>query len=241
MAFRASGSTDVGLARKENQDNYLLLPRQMLYAVADGMGGHAGGRQASAIAIETLQNQLENNGAINRSAVEKALADANGFILEEARQKQWQGMGTTLVLAFYAEGQWQVAHIGDSRAYVVNRKKMYAVTKDHSLVEELLANGSITQEEAKVHPHRNVLTRALGTYEDDAAPDWGAVPADKTEYLLLCSDGLYNMLEEDAIQRIVTAPGLTLEEKTSRLVADANQNGGLDNITVILIEEGDRQ
>ena len=249
MTVRAVGRTDVGLARKENQDNFLILPALSVYAVADGMGGHAGGGQASAIAVEALRRALHGGGAsgavdrgaayaVDEAGVEDALALANAMIMAEADKMKWAGMGTTLVLAYPAGDRWMVAHIGDSRAYVVSRDRIYALTKDHSLVEELLSRGSITQEEAKVHPHRHVLTRALGT-EADKKPTWSSVAAAEAPYLLLCTDGLYNMLEEETMQRIVVAPDLTLEEKADRLVEEANAMGGLDNITVILIAEED--
>ena len=236
MAYRAAGKTDMGLIRKENQDNCLVLAARKLYVIADGMGGHAGGRQASAITVETLRRELDNEEALNEASIEKALAMVNAGILEAAVCNRWEGMGTTLVLAFFAEGQWKVAHIGDSRAYVINEREIYALTRDHSLVGELLANGSITLEEAKVHPHRNVLTRALGV-SGDPKPEWNYTAADNGSFLLLCSDGLYNMVDKEAIQGIVVAPDLSLEEKTGRLVEEANRLGGLDNTTVILIHE----
>jgi len=238
MAFRAAGRTDAGLVRKENQDNFLILAPQMVYAIADGMGGHAGGRQASVIAVETLRQELEDDRAVDTAAVENALAYANDRILDEAKAKNWEGMGTTLVLAFYADGEWRVANIGDSRAYVVNRNEIRAVTKDHSLVEEMVARGTITREEARVHPHRNVLTRALGV-DADIGPEWSALKADKADYLLLCSDGLYNMVTDESIRAIVLDLEMTLEEKAGRLVEEANRHGGSDNITVVLIAEED--
>ncbi|MCL2121694.1 MAG: Stp1/IreP family PP2C-type Ser/Thr phosphatase [Clostridiales bacterium] len=240
MAFQAAGRTDTGVLRRENQDKYLIMPEQMVYAVADGMGGHEGGGLASAITVETLERKLKDRDSVDESVVENALAAANAQIHQEALRNRFPGMGTTLVLVFFTGGLWKVAHIGDSRVYAVSADRITAVTKDHSLVSELLARGNITSEEAKVHPHRNVLTRALGT-EGDAAPEWGSISANESEYLLLCTDGLFNMLEEEIIQEIVISPGLTLEEKAERLVEEANQKGGTDNITVILItEEGGR-
>ncbi|MDR0469792.1 MAG: Stp1/IreP family PP2C-type Ser/Thr phosphatase [Peptococcaceae bacterium] len=236
MALRAAGRTDVGLVRKENQDSFLVLEQQAAYAVADGMGGHAGGKQASVITIDTLRWELENMQALDRTRVEKALATANARITKKATEKNWDGMGTTLVLAYHAAGEWNIAHIGDSRAYMVNDKGIYALTKDHSLVGELLANGSITMEEAKVHPHRNILTRALGA-GGDPIPEWNAIPANEAAYLLLCSDGLYNMVDDEAIRQLIIDPGWTLDEKANRLVDEAKHQGGVDNITVILIAE----
>ena len=238
MGFLAAGSTDVGLVRKENQDNYLLLPERGVYAVADGMGGHAGGRQASEITVETIRRRLSAAEAIGEALVEEALTEAHARILEEARKNQWEGMGTTLVLAFLADDMWKVVHIGDSRAYVVGEGGIYALTTDHSLVAELLASGSITEAEARVHPHRNVLTRAIGGYVE-IMPEWNAVEADAASYLLLCTDGLFNMLDEEEIRQIVLAPELTTAEKADRLVEAANGRGGTDNITVILITRED--
>jgi len=240
MAFQAAGRTDTGVLRKENQDKYLIMPEQMVYAVADGMGGHEGGGLASAIAVETLERELKDRDSVDESDVENALAAANAQIHREALRNRFPGMGTTLVLVFYTGGMWKVAHIGDSRVYAVSEDRICAITKDHSLVGELLARGNITSEEAKVHPHRNVLTRALGT-EGDAAPEWGSISTEESEYLLLCTDGLFNMLEEESIQEIVVSQGLTLEEKAGRLVEEANQKGGTDNITVILIAEEGRR
>jgi len=234
MAFQAAARTDVGLIRKENQDNYLILPRQMVYAVADGMGGHAGGREASEITVGALRHALEQTEEIREEDVEAALAAADALIQEEADKNHWEGMGTTLVLAFLSGGQWKVAHIGDSRAYVITPEVIYTLTKDHSLVEELLARGSITEEEAMVHPHRHVLTRALGV-NSDPIPEWSRIEAEGAAYLLLCTDGLYNLVEAGRIKDIVLSPALTLDDKAVGLVDEANRNGGSDNITVILI------
>ncbi len=236
MTFRSAGKTDVGLVRKENQDNFLVLPAQVAYAVADGMGGHAGGRQASTITIDVLQQELAGLESLDQAGVEKALALANTRILEEAKEKMLEGMGTTLVLAFYCDGNWLVIHVGDSRAYVINQKGIYSLTKDHSLVGELLAQGSITPEEARVHPHRNILTRALGG-DEHVQPEWSQVPVTEAEYLLLCTDGLYNMVEEERMHALIMAADLTLEEKVTLLIEEAKDRGGLDNITAILIAE----
>ena len=260
MALRAAGKTDVGLVRHENQDNFLVLQQQKLYAVADGMGGHAGGKRASEITVEVLQYKLggaapessaakagENAGndgsdkaRIDKARVDMALAAANSMILEESREKQFDGMGTTLVLAFPADGFWHIAHIGDSRAYAFGGGAIRPLTKDHSLVEELLAQGSITPEEAKDHPHRNILTRALGV-GDKPETEWGSIPVSEAEYLLLCSDGLYNMVDEDKMCSIVVSESLTLEGKTEALIEEAKRQGGYDNITAVIVARGAEQ
>ena len=239
MAFQAAGRTDVGLVRKENQDNYLMLTQQGVFAVADGMGGHAGGGEASRITVDSLERALGHVGVVGEADVEQALREADALIMDEAEKNRWEGMGTTLVLAFRDDNIWKVAHIGDSRAYVIGGGRMYPLTKDHSLVEELLARGTITPEEAKVHPHRHVLTRALGT-NGDTKPEWNQVGGPEADYLLLCTDGLYNMVDDDTMLGLVLADGLSLEEKVDRLVDEAKRCGGADNITAILIGEDGR-
>ncbi len=238
MAFIAAGKSDVGITRKANQDSFLMLPKQAVYAVADGMGGHAGGGQASAIAIDVIRHALIDALDINRERVNATLAMANEMILEEAARKGWEGMGTTCALAFLSDSAWEVAHIGDSRVYVVKDKGIYSLTKDHSLVAELLANGSISADEARTHPHRNILTNALGGQEYMRI-EWNSISIDSADYLLICSDGLHNMISDDEIVNIILAPGLSLDQKTTRLVDFANIRGGFDNITVILIGKGD--
>ena len=238
MIFLAAGNTDVGLVRKENQDNFLILPKERLYAVADGMGGHAGGRQASAIAVEVLEVYLGGRKAIDRLAVEEALKLANARILQASRENKMSGMGTTVVLAYFEEaaGLWQIVHVGDSRAYAIDDVSIYPLTRDHSLVSELLAQGGITPEEAKKHPQRHILTRALGMPEGPGW-EWSEVAAQKAPRLLLCTDGLYNMVEEEEIRRLACDRERSLKERTAALVEKAKQQGGRDNITLILIEE----
>jgi protein phosphatase len=238
MAFLAAGQTDVGLVRKENQDNFLMMPQQGVFAVADGMGGHAGGKQASTIAVEVLTQRIASEQKLERRIIDSALEEANHKILERARQDQMQGMGTTLTLAFYMEGCWQVVHIGDSRAYAITAEGAFSLTQDHSLVGELLAQGSITRDEAQNHPHRNILTRALGS-EEKALPEWNQVDAGALSYLLLCTDGLYNMLSDEEIKGIALSEDQTLEEKASAMIELARHRGGFDNITAILIQQED--
>ena len=238
MAFLAAGLTDVGLVRKENQDSILMMPQRGVFAVADGMGGHAGGKLASAIAVEVLTSRIASEPNLDRRTIDSALEEANHKILERARQDQMQGMGTTLTLAYYSEGSWQVVHIGDSRAYAITTEGAHALTQDHSLVGELLAQGSITRDEAQNHPHRNILTRALGS-EDNALPEWNQVKAEKLSYLLLCTDGLYNMLTDEEIKTIAMPEDQTLHEKAAAMIELAKHRGGFDNITAILIQQED--
>ena len=238
MAFNVSGKSDIGITRKGNQDSFLILPDHSVYAVADGMGGHAGGGQASAIAIDAIREAFTEAKIITRELADRVLDAANRMILEQAARNNWEGMGTTFILVFLDDDTWQVANIGDSRVYVVKNREIYPLTRDHSLVAELLASGSITADEAKTHPHRNILTNALGA-SDGPRIEWREISADDADYLLLCSDGLHSMIDDDDILSITLTPELSVEEKTAMLIDAANKMGGYDNITVILIEKGD--
>lgn len=236
MIFEAAGITDIGLLRKENQDNLLMLPKRGVFAVADGMGGHAGGKLASTIAIDVLKQWIEANEVLDQPLIEAAIREANKKILEKGQQEQKNGMGTTLTLTFFQEDVCRIVHIGDSRAYLISDEGTIALTHDHSLVGELLAQGSITRDEAQNHPHRNILTRALGS-EAEALPEWNQVACQKIRYLLLCTDGLYNLVTEQEITDIVMTEGKTLEEKNQAFVDLAKSRGGFDNITAILIKQ----
>lgn len=236
MAYHASGNTHIGLVRKENQDHFLLLPQQGFFALADGMGGHAGGRQASMVAIETMKALALEEETLSESAVNEAVDQANRNIREMARKSGMQGMGTTLTLLFPQEEVWKIGHIGDSRAYGVNAQVLQPLTHDHSLVSELVASGSITEEEAANHPQRNVLTRALGA-DSLAVLEWTSIPRDQFSYLLLCTDGLYNMVAPEKILEIVLHPNLDLDTKADQLIKAANAQGGTDNTTVILVKQ----
>jgi protein phosphatase len=238
MAFNVSGKSDIGITRKGNQDSFLILPGQSVYAVSDGMGGHAGGAQASAIAIDAIRRAFARKAEITRDRANAALISANGLILDEATRNNWEGMGTTFILVYLDGLMWQVANIGDSRVYVIKNGLISPLTRDHSLVAELLANGSITPNEAKTHPHRNVLTNALGAY-DGPMIEWSEISAEDVDYLLLCTDGLHSMIEDNEILDITLTPELSVDEKTALLIDAANSRGGYDNITVILIEKGD--
>ncbi|MFZ5641143.1 MAG: Stp1/IreP family PP2C-type Ser/Thr phosphatase [Bacillota bacterium] len=227
----------IGLVRKTNEDNSLVCEDLQLLAVADGMGGHQAGEVASRLALETIAAYVtRNNGAItaNPGAVlQKALAEANKKIYQQARQEPiYHGMGTTITAAFLTPGKVHLAHVGDSRAYLIHDGEIRLVTNDHSLVNELVKNGGITVDEANRHPHRNVLTRAVGSAPgvDVDLYEEAVVPGD---ILVLCTDGLSNLLSPDEIKDTVTAAA-TLDEGAAGLIDRALAGGGSDNITVIL-------
>ena len=252
MKIQYAAITDPGMVRGNNEDNYLVLPDQGLFIVADGMGGHNAGEVASQIAVDTLAQEAEHLPALNarlpwwkrifsRPApfnpvqwLHDAITQANARIFQAAQESEGKkGMGTTIVLILKRELALLTAHVGDSRVYRIRKKKLSQLTKDHSLAEELVRQGVLTEEEALYSAPSNVLTRALGVREqvNEEIIYHSVEPGD---VFLLCSDGLYNMVDEDVMARIVSTGDMSLEEKTAKLVAEANEQGGKDNITVVL-------
>ncbi|TLN08513.1 Stp1/IreP family PP2C-type Ser/Thr phosphatase [bacterium] len=232
-----SKASHIGLVRKTNEDNSLVCEDLQLLAVADGMGGHQAGEVASRVALDTVSAYVTQNSgdiAANPGAVlQKALAEANQKIYRQARQESgYHGMGTTITAAILLPGKAYLAHVGDSRAYLIHGGEIRLVTDDHSLVNELVKNGGITVDEASRHPQRNVLTRAVGS-SAGVDVDLYEEATVRGDILLLCTDGLSNLLSPGEIRDIVTGVA-SLEEGTARLVELALAGGGADNITVIL-------
>lgn len=232
--------SDVGQKRTINQDfiytsitSIGLLPN--LFLVADGMGGHKAGDFASRKTVEIMVEEIEGNSkespvVVLREAIEKA----NDAIYRLASQDEdMEGMGTTLVAASLIGDRLQVANVGDSRLYVIG-EEITQITVDHSLVEEMVRVGTIDKEMAKSHPRKNIITRAVGVMPT-IQPDFFTVTIKKGEQVLLCTDGLTNMLEDEEISKIVKSRG-TVEEKVKTLVAEANRRGGKDNISVVLLD-----
>lgn len=232
--------TDVGKKRKTNQDFVFThetpvgnLPN--LYAVADGMGGHRAGDFASRNTVENVLKAVAEDPETDPVKIfQRAMCIANEKLLESARDhKELAGMGTTLVCCTIKGNYLYVASIGDSRLYLINRK-MRQVTRDHSLVAEMVRVGEIRPEEAKRHPDRNVITRAIGITEE-VDPDFFDIRLETDDIVLLCSDGLTNMVDDDTIFRIVHSSRDTVE-MVEELVRMANQNGGRDNIGVVVLQ-----
>lgn len=231
--------TDVGRIRSINQDYVFAsdtpvgkLPN--LFVVADGMGGHNAGDRASSYAVEVFLRSVrwerdKNPIRIIRRSIEKA----NTKVLEEAKSKEkYQGMGTTMVVATIVKDTLYVANVGDSRLYLIG-DTIRQITRDHSLVEEMIRAGGITREEGRYHPDKNVITRAIGV-EERVAIDFFDVQMKKNDTLLLCTDGLSNMLTDKEIERIIKEES-SLRMAGKRLVEAANRNGGSDNITALLV------
>ncbi len=239
--LRAFSVTDIGKNRKINQDFVFAsnspvgnLPN--LFIVADGMGGHKAGDYASKCAVETICDMAGRSFEKNPLVIlRKAIEVANEAIRTKAAEDDnYAGMGTTLVAATCLGRYLQVANVGDSRLYIVG-EEIRQITVDHSLVEEMVRMGGIDKETAKHHPDKNIITRALGAVET-VDVDFFTIELQPGERILMCSDGLTNMLEDDEILKLVTSDA-DLEKKAGMLVQAANDRGGMDNITVVLIEQ----
>jgi protein phosphatase len=229
--IRVSCFSHPGLARENNEDSYLLLPQHGVWAVSDGMGGHDCGEVASAIAVTALRQAIGNGAGLVEAIQQSHLA-----IQAEAKKHALvNGMGATIVAVKIAAGRYQVAWVGDSRAYLW-RSKLLRLTKDHSVIQMMLDQGLIDAQEALTHPYKSVITQALGGGTDCAAVniDTAENSVVKNDIILLCSDGLSSEVSDAQIEAIL-ASDMKLEEKTRQLVDAALANGGKDNVTVILL------
>ena len=233
--------THVGRRREMNQDYMYTsetavgnLPN--LFLVADGMGGHAAGEYASKFTIEKMVEKIgSSSGKEPVALIKEAVEKVNVLLLAEAEADAAKaGMGTTIVAATVIDGRLYAANVGDSRLYVINREHITQITRDHSLVEEMVRMGEMDKEVAKDHPDKNIITRAVGVLPE-VAVDFFEITLAEEDTILMCSDGLTNMVEDREIKRIVLGQR-DIVEKAERLVETANQNGGRDNITVVLIE-----
>jgi protein phosphatase len=230
------GVTDAGKVRRNNEDSLLVGEGkdETLFAVADGIGGFEAGEVASRIAIDVL-NELEPGSSFG-----EAIQEANRRILAAARgDERLSGMGTTVVAVRFGgtheEPVAEVAHVGDSRAYLLRGGSLRPVTEDHSLVAELVRSGDLTRAQAAEHPQKNLITRALGA-EDDVEVDTAVVPVEAGDRFLLCSDGLTDMVPEDRLSEILTEPPGDPEVAARRLLSAALDAGGSDNVTVVVVD-----
>lgn len=237
--------SDVGRVRTINEDLswvQTLYHGYTLAIVADGMGGHQAGDTASRLAVDTVSEALRSLEAgltteQMREALTNAILRANRVIYELASQDmKYHNMGTTIVAVLLEGTAGVIAHIGDSRIYKMSSQSIEQLTEDHSLVNELLKSGQITDEEAEHHPRKNVLTRALGT-DPDVTVEVGTITVEPGETLVLCSDGLSNRVSEEQMSATVFSSDYSLEAKADILLQMALQAGGEDNITVVLLEQ----
>lgn len=240
--MKISAKTDVGMCRASNQDAYAIgeIPESGAWAVVcDGMGGHAGGNVASEMAVERISERIKNNyhrkmrNFSIKNMLESAIICASADIFERAsKDESLQGMGTTAVVAVCVSGECVIASVGDSRCYHIRNGEIVQITKDHSLVQELVDSGAITSEEAETHPMKNVITRSVGL-RDDVLVDFYDVSIEKGDMLLLCSDGLTNHVSGEEIIKCTCDDEIF--NFADRLVKLANEKGGSDNITAVVM------
>ena len=230
--MRVCHRTHQGLVRANNQDNWLA--QAPLYGVADGMGGHKGGETASRVALQVFQNAIgQKMPAAN--TIRMAVEAANRRVYDmSAHDDSLSGMGTTMSMIWRDDDRLLIAHVGDSRIYRLRAGQFQQITDDHSFVAELVRNNIITPEMAKNHPQRNIITRAVGVdpYVQVDVLEEDLLPGD---IWLICSDGLYGMVEDEEIKTILSE--MELEEAAERLMSRALENGGIDNITFVLLSD----
>lgn len=229
MNVAVGAASDIGQVREGNEDSYLVIAP--LYAVADGMGGHRGGEVASNLALETVQTLFEQGSGTLAEQVEQA----NRAVFDRSQKdRRVSGMGTTLTAALIDGGRVHLAHVGDSRAYLFRAGELSLLTEDHTLVHKMVVEGEITEEEAETHPHRSILTRALGV---DAAVqvDESDVEVAGGDRILLCSDGLTGMVSDEQIREIL-GRNPDPQPAVDELVKEANRAGGIDNITAVILD-----
>lgn len=237
MFLRAAGCSDVGMKRRVNEDRYAIAPDLGLFVVADGMGGHTAGQLASELATSAALRAvrgLQGSDTSPGDRLRHAVQCANRRVLEEAQARpDLAGMGTTLVMLMASGTSATLAHVGDSRGYLVCDGQIRCLTEDHSLVGELVRKGQLTESAAREHPHRHVLTRAVGVSEEVSA-EIGELQIVPGDVLVLCSDGLTTHLRDEEIAEVVVGNS-DLNDACHELVDAANARGGQDNTTVIML------
>lgn len=242
MLLETYSATDIGRKRQLNQDYVFSSAKPLgnmpnLFIVADGMGGHNAGDYASKCTTETVVSEIQNSFEKNPTIIiKKAIKAANAKIRKEASEHEnLFGMGTTLVTATIIGKYLQVSNIGDSRLYLLNKDGLRQITEDHSLVEEMIRLGGLSREDARLHPDKNIITRAIGA-KDEVEADFFTEELETGDIVLMCSDGLTNMLEDKEIEAILLNPEKEeLIQKGDALIKAANENGGKDNIAVVLV------
>ncbi len=240
--MKIAARTDIGKSRQMNQDFIFVSEHPVgnlpnLCVVADGMGGHNAGEYASQKAVEVFVEQMmkERNASI-KDQILQGILEANQTILDVARSEvKMQGMGTTMVGLVCNEKKATIFNVGDSRMYLIRLDSIKQITQDHSLVQEMVNKGELSSSEMKEHPNKNIITRAVGVQED-LKVDFFELELQEGNILLLCSDGLSNMIREEEIQAVVYDLTSSLELRAEKLIQMANEYGGSDNISVILVD-----
>lgn len=242
LRWRAAARTDAGCQRQRNEDNYYVSPDLRVFAVADGMGGAVGGAKASKLAVEAIEKQWKENPPPkdDRTAIQKWLMEtvniANQTVWQQAEEDATvRGMGTTIVVGVQSdEEHLEIAHVGDSRAYLLRDGKPTLLTNDHSVVQEMVRAGRLTEEQARINPYKNLITRCLG-HEERVEIDHTPVEVKSQDWIVLCSDGLPTVLRDEQISDVVQKqdePDQVCEE----LVKQTLDGGAPDNVTVVVIQ-----
>lgn len=235
-----SYKSDIGKKRNSNED-YCLAKKEndfYIFIVADGMGGHLAGEVASKLAVESIESYIEDHKDMLEDTVRlitESMTYANKLVYEEAMKPDQKDMGTTCELLITKDGKCFIGHVGDSRTYIYSKGNFRQVTRDHSLINDLLESGSISQEEAKLMPQKNIITRALGS-EETLNIDVLEIDLDKDDKILMCTDGVSGSLTDEEMKNILLE-NPDLDKAANQLIAKANEAGGLDNSTVILAEK----
>jgi len=236
MQFRTAARSDVGLKRKANEDFFAIDEEAGLFVVADGLGGHVAGRVASELAVGRMLEQVRAPGPGSDSERLRAGYEAaHRAILERsAADPELQGMGTTLDTLWLQGDRLTIGHVGDSRIYLFRERQLHGLTFDHSLVNEMVFRGALSRSEARAHPYRHVITRAIGI---GAAiePDLVRMRARPGDLFVLCSDGITAQMDTEDLAQVIVSGGLDLETTVERLIDMANACGGEDNATAVLV------
>ncbi|MGE4233662.1 MAG: Stp1/IreP family PP2C-type Ser/Thr phosphatase [Bacteriovoracia bacterium] len=239
--LKGAGVSDQGLKRTQNQDRFASIPEMNLFIVADGMGGHLGGETASELAITTIVQFFKTNKItqLPNRALKEAIREANQAIQEKSLEDPaLRGMGTTTTALFFYEDKLYIGHVGDSRCYLVRPGMIWQLTRDHSLVQEKLRAGMITRDQVKTDKMKNVITRSVG-FENDVEVDIYEYSPSPKDAFVVCSDGLHGLVSDDEICKIVSdaiQDNNQLENSARKLVQLANENGGDDNVTVVVLQ-----
>ena len=238
MRFSCAARTDVGIVRSGNEDSYLMSSERGLFVIADGMGGHAAGEVASEMAARIVAEEFRPvRGMTDQEMMAQmvaAIRAANGAVFRRTlSEPDKRGMGTTATVMSLLPRRYLIGQVGDSRAYLLRAGVLTQLTKDHSYVQEQVDAGRLTPEDARTHPYANVITRCVGSSED-VVPDLYLGTLEVHDLVLLASDGLTGMIDDEELREILMSE-LDLEPKVDTLITSANRRGGLDNITTILV------
>lgn len=242
LKWRAAARTDAGCQRQRNEDNYYVSPDNRVFAVADGMGGAVGGARASKLAMEAVEKQWQEGAPppSDKEAIKvwltKTVNEANAAVWNSAEEDQSvRGMGTTIVVAVQSEDNYmQIAHVGDSRAYLYREGKIKLLTNDHSVVQEMVRAGRLTEEQARINPYKNLITRCLG-HEERVEIDHTPLEMKPMDWIVLCSDGLPTVLRDEQIGDVVGA-GVEPDGVCEELVKQTIDGNAPDNVTVVVVK-----